>query len=105
MEVVSAQSNEIPKCGLPDQNWPKSNTLTPTNQLSGFSVQEPIVSSAPKELPGDIKKCFEKLNSPGRVLVIVLSKNIPKALIHIIGNVRSKKPIVVDEKFNFKTSE
>ena len=105
MEFKSAQSNEIPKCGLPDQHWPKSNTLTPTNQPSGFSIPDPIVSSTPKALPDDIKNCFKKLDSPGRVLVIVLSKNIPKDLIQIIRKVRSKKPIVVDKKFNLKTSE
>ena len=47
MDAVSAKSNEIPKCGLPDQNWPKSNILTPTNQPSPATrvVQESCPSS------------------------------------------------------------
>ena len=97
MEAPSANTNEIPKCGLPDQNWPKSNNLTPSNQLSGFSIPEPVVSLSQKTLPEDIKNCFEKLNSSGRVMIIVLSKKIPEKLIQIIRKARFKKPIIVDE--------
>ena len=60
MEAPSANTNEIPKCGLPDQNWPKSNILAPSNQLSGFSIPEPVVSLSQKKLPKDVKNCFEK---------------------------------------------
>ena len=96
-EMEAKSVNEIPSCGLPDPNWPKSSIVTPSNQLSGFSIPEPFVSSSQKTLPKDIKNCFEKLNSSGRVMVIVLSKTIPEKLIRIIRKVRSKKPLIVDE--------
>ena len=94
---TSLSVNEIPKCGLPDKNWPKSDLLTSTNKSFGFKVPDPIISASLETLPVDVKICFEELKSPGRVLVVVLSKEIPEKLIKIIRKARSKKPLMVDE--------
>ena len=82
MDDRKVTANEIPKCGLP--NWPKSDLLTQKNQSFGCPVPDPIESASLDTLPDDLNICFEKLESRGRVLVIVLSKEIPEKLIRII---------------------
>ena len=104
MEVTTVTANEIPKCGLPDPSWPRSDLLTSPNQPSGFSIPEPIVSSGPKTLHDDLKSCFDKLDSP-KVLVIVLSQTIPSELVKEIKKIRSNAPLMADENFDFNYGE
>ena len=94
---TSLSVNEIPKCGLPDKNWPKSDVLTSAKQSIGCPVPDPIISNSLETLPEAVKICFEKLKSQGRVLIIVLSKELPKELIKIIRIARFKEPLIVDE--------
>ena len=98
IEDTNVKRNNVPECGLPDPNWPKSDLLTPTNQSYGCPVPDPIVSLSLEALRIDVKKCFDKLESP-KVLIIVLSPNIPKKLFKIIKELRTKAPLVVDENF------
>ena len=104
MEEGTTTKKEFPECGLPHKHWPKSDVLNPTNKSFGCPVPEPIVSSSLETLRDDVKNCFDKLKSP-KVLVIVLSRNIPNELFEIIRELRTKAPLVIDDTFRFDNGE